>query len=132
MQMDRIPITEGIVSVVFVSRQNDIMQGVALGSKSGGIFLSDGSVVARVNIWDEVTLPRTVQHRVKCRDGELKIWNIYKATRDDDRTRADAWTNNAGMVVEVVSDTRRRYRCSDGIGAFDPNDFVFELVLEPT
>jgi hypothetical protein len=132
VQMDRIPIKEGVISVHFISKQGDILQGVALRVRTGGIVLSDGSTAMRVNIWDESGLPRLVQHKVQCPDGELRVWNIYKATADRDLTRADAWTNNAGMIVEEISNEMRRYHCSDGLGDFDPTDLVFEVRVEPS
>jgi len=125
--MDRININQGIVNVRFLSRGGDHLQGVTLKSPKGYVRLSDGTGVGRVNIWDEPELPRFVKHQVFCPDGELRLWNIYKATSDPDHGQADAWTNNAGMLVDQLGKYARRYRCSDGIGEFNPEDIVFEI-----
>jgi hypothetical protein len=125
--IDKINIARGAVIVRFLHRSGAHLQGVALKSAKGYVRLSDGSEEKRVNIWDEPGLPRTIKHEVFCPNGELLLWNIYKATNIEERTQSDYWTNNAGMIIETVTDHCRRYRCSDGIGSFMPDDLVFEI-----
>jgi len=130
IQMDRIPIKQGAITIRFISSEATKLQGVALKSPKGFIKLSDGSHARRVNVWYERDLPSSVRHEITCPDGELRVWNIYKVTTDEDRTRSEAWTNNAGMVVEDVSAAKRRYRCSDGLGDFSLADLTFEIEID--
>jgi len=124
VQMDRIPIRRGKVTVTF--RRAVVDQGVALKSAKGGIRLSDGRDVPLLNIWSEPNLPLQVEHDVTCPDGGLRVWNIYRVRHPNGTTTEDAWTGNAGMIVEIVGSNRRYYRCSDGPGEFDPA-FEFEI-----
>jgi hypothetical protein len=130
VQMDRIPIKCGTVTVSFLSAKSPAAQGVAFKSAKGGIKLSDGKKVKLVYVWDEKKLPKVVRHEVVCPDGVLRLWNIYKIGDERDLTRADAWTNNAGMVIDELGLNKRRYRCSDGLGEFDPDDLIFEVEWE--
>ena len=130
VQMDRISLRRGVVAVHFISSPQSILQGVAFQSDKGAIKLSDGSGVKRVYIWHEMDLSPIIRHEVECPNRELKLWNVYKATTNPDRTIADAWTNNAGMIVQEISKERRRYYCSDGVGDFSKQDLVFEIEIE--
>jgi hypothetical protein len=131
VQMDRIAIRRGIITVTFLERKPSVPQGVALKSAKGFIKLSNGRKEKLVYVWDEEHLPKTVDHEVSCPDGELRIWNIYKANSEKDVRKADAWTNNAGMIVEDITSQKRRYRCSNGIGEFDPTDLILEIAWQP-
>lgn len=124
VQMDRIPIHNGIITVRFRCAAAD--NGVALKAASGKIFLSDGRHVPLLHIWNELHLPLNVTHVVSCPNKELRIWNIYRSKHPDGSVTEDAWTGNAGMIVEMINSAHRRYRCSNGTGAFDPS-FEFEI-----
>lgn len=124
IQMDRVPIRSAVVIVRLLNGWEN--QGVALKAHSGSILLSDGSNSGLVHIWADNGLSQTVSHSVDCPTGELRVWNIYRTTHPDGSTTEDAWTGNAGMIVDILSDRSRRYRCSDGKGLFDPS-FIFEL-----
>jgi hypothetical protein len=127
IQMDRVPIRAANVRIQFLKRTGKVPNGITIKSQKGHILLSDGEKVKGVNIWDQKDLPREVEHAVLCPDGQLLVWNIYHAIANEPLTRGEAWTGNAGMIIEKVSANKRRYRCSDGIGDFDPTDLVFEL-----
>lgn len=124
VQMDRLPVHEARVTIKFL--QGDGGQGVALKSAKGSITLSDGHSASLVHIWNEPNLPSEVTHFVRCPDGELRIWNIYRVKHPTGEVTEDAWTGNAGMIVEHVAERKRHYRCSSGPGHFDPN-FEFEI-----
>lgn len=62
----------------------------------------------------------------ECQTGRLKVWNIYRVGHPSGVTE-DQWTGNAGMVLAAETPESRRYRCSDGVGAFDLSDFEFEV-----
>lgn len=125
-QMDRIPIVTGEINLKFLNNIANC-QGVAIKSKRGGIRVSDGKWVNLLYVWDDPNLPRVVTHQVKCPDGELRIWNIYRTQHLTGAITTDSWTGNAGMIIEVCGGRCRRYRCSSGAGRFNPDEFKFQL-----
>jgi hypothetical protein len=129
IQMDRIPVTECFVTIEMLGDQTGRF-GVALKSRMGGIELSDGRLVKLLYTWNEPRLPSKVAHRVECPDGELRVWNIYRVNHSTGHVSEDAWTGNAGMIVEQITDNKRLYHCSSGPGSFDPEEFKFELSWE--
>src|SRR6185295_8925480 len=120
------PIHLGMIRVSLTSPP-DGRNAVCLKSDNGGIHLSDGSKAKRLHIWNDPGLPSVVEHRVDCRDGQLKVWNIYRVLHPEGATTEDSWTGNAGMILRQEGSQKRSYRCSDGIGEFDPNDFTFTV-----
>jgi len=126
IQMDEISIRSGDITLAFLERNATAFCGVALKSTKGHIELSDKKKVTLLYVWDLPELSGAIQYKVDCPDGILKVWNIYKIDNDRDLTKAEAWTNNSGIIVEVLGVNRRRYRCSDGIGEFEP-EFIFEI-----
>lgn len=127
IQLDEIPIVQGEVVISFLARNTSMIQGVALKAPKGGVIRSDGKKTELLFIWDRTDLPKVVRHQVICPGGLLKIWNIYKIKDDGDLTKADAWTNNSGMVVSLLGQNKRRYCCSNGRGEFDPGDLKAEV-----
>ncbi len=129
VQMDIIPVRKAIVTVTFISEASEIPMGIALKSNKGEIYLSNKKKEKTVYIWNLPDLPKVINHEVTCPDGILKVWNIYQITVGEP-THADFWTNNAGMIIEIINDKQRKYYCSDGIGAFNKQDLVFQLEWE--
>ncbi len=127
IQLDRISVGKGTVEIRFISTNSNYLEGVALQAQDGHLVLSDGSKTQRVYTWFEKTLPSTVTYEVESNEKELRVWNIYKASGSSDRTQADAWTNNAGMVVHANTPLKKRYHCSDGMGEFCMDNLVFEI-----
>jgi len=123
VQQDIIDINRGVVDITFLSESGPVLCGLALKSAKGYIVLSDGSKRRLVFIWNQPNLPERTTHEVRCPDGQLRIWNIYQVNKAE-LTKADYWTNNAGMVVELIGENQRKYSCSDGIGPFDKTDMV--------
>ena len=130
IQCDSIAIRAGIVTVRLFGVANGT-QGACLKTDKGHIELSDGSKTRKVNIWHEPSLPSLVQHKVECRTGKLKLWNIYRVHHPTTVTE-DQWTGNAGMVLISQTAESRKYKCSDGVGPFDPSDFEFEVQWSET
>jgi hypothetical protein len=124
VQMDRLPIHDATVTLRFLRGQSG--NGVALKSANGFITLSDDRSSSLIHIWNEPNLPSEVTHFVRCPDGELRVWNIYHVQHPGGQVTEDAWTGNAGMIVENIAERKRHYRCSAGPGNFDPN-FEFEI-----
>jgi hypothetical protein len=126
VQMDCIPIFSGVVTIHFLGANNR-MFGVAMKSPIGRIELSDGTHTKTVISWDEPGMPRSVEYAVACPDGELRLWNVYRVVHLSGEITEDAWTGNAGMLVETLGGNTRRYKCSSGPGKFSPDEFSFEV-----
>ena len=128
-QIDRLPLTDAQVTVRFCSPPKDApLQGVRLNAGKGGtITLSDSSTSQTLYVWHAVTLPPEATHRVHCANGTLIVCNIYGMEHRPGFVTEDCWTGNAGMEVLESTATMRRYRCSDGVGDFDPTDLEFEI-----
>ncbi len=128
-QMDRIRVRRARVRIVANAASDG--QGIALKASSGSIKLSDGRDVPLLHIWFDPGLPSEVVHEVDCREGELRVWNIYRTVHPNGTATEDAWTGNAGMVISEKLPTRRRYLCSPGTAAgFEPQlDVVLEVLV---
>ncbi|HXK59524.1 MAG TPA: hypothetical protein PLP42_06460 [Acidobacteriota bacterium] len=124
IQMDRIPIRAGRVVIQFLDPPTGV-HGVAIKAKGGGIELSDGRWVELVHLWDEPGFPRRIEHNVDCPEGWLRLWNIYRTKHKTGEVTEDAWTGNAGMIVDYADAGVRRYRCSAGPDEFNPDNFKF-------
>ncbi|MCC6699388.1 MAG: hypothetical protein IT365_27430 [Candidatus Hydrogenedentes bacterium] len=126
IQCDRLAISKGIVKLRFLSEATG-KQGVALKAKKGGIRMSDGKRVQRLNIWHETNLPPNVEYEVECPTGELTLWNIYRMQHPDGSMTEDEWTGNAGMIIVEQKNGYRRYGCSDSFDTFSPANLEFEV-----
>lgn len=126
IQLDTIPIHKGIVSIRFISILNGEF-GVVLKSKNGYIVLSEGRHTKCLFTWNEPKLPRIINYEVNCTDGKLRVWNVYKVHHHTGEVTEDAWTGNAGMIVENRNRYARLYKCSSGLGEFNPEEFLFEI-----
>jgi hypothetical protein len=125
-QMDIIPITTGVLTIEFIKISSRIRQGVAIKVDKGAIAVSEEKNAKLIHVWHGDDLPLVVEHSVESRGSFVKIWNIYNINGSN-LAQGDCWTNNAGMVVEVLGVSHRRYYCSDGIGEFNPTDMIFEI-----
>jgi hypothetical protein len=128
VQMLRVPMNRGRVTIRFLG-QPTTTNGVVLKCAAGGIKLSDGRRVKSVKVWDDPNLPRDVVHEVECLDGELRIWNVYRVEHKNGVFSEDSWTGNSGMVIVHNESGVLRCCCSSGLGAFDPSEFVFEVLI---
>ncbi|MDZ7653984.1 MAG: hypothetical protein U5L03_16205 [Burkholderiaceae bacterium] len=126
VQMDRIAVRRGMVSVR--ASRACAGQGIALKAPSGAIWLSDGKAVPLLHVWFDPGLPLTVTHEVDCRDGELRVWNIFRTVHPNGAVTEDKWTGNAGMAIVDSQPSRRHYRCSPGTAeSFNPQ---LEVTIE--
>ena len=82
VQLDNILVHKGTIRVSMTSQLNG-KHGVCLKNDKGGILLSDESRTKRLHIWNNPELPSVVEHRIDCRDGQLKVWNIYRVTHPE-------------------------------------------------
>lgn len=131
VQIDRLQVPSRCrVVVAFVgSEPYEHHAAVLAVRKPGKIFLSDGSGVSAVAIWDQVGLPRLVEHDVDG-SGSLEIYNKYRTRHGEGFVTEDSFTGNAGMIVSVLSENARRYECSGGMGDQSFADLVFEVSWE--
>jgi hypothetical protein len=129
IQMDRMAIPENCEVVVDFAGERVYQNEAAVIAvrKPGRIFLSDGSAVKAVAIWDVPDLPRTASHRVESGGCLLEIYHKYRTFHSPEFATEDSFTGNAGMIVSEVDANRRRYQCSNGPGEFSPTDLVFEV-----
>jgi hypothetical protein len=98
--------------------------------KKGKIHLSDGSAVRVLEHRDVPGKPRWARHKIEPKGEALLVYNSYVVTRNG-RDFIESWTGNAGMIVDPISPTTRRYRCSNGIGPFSASDIHFEVSILP-
>ena len=127
IQMDCIPLKKGKISINFKGGNSQILCGIAIKSAKGSILLSDGNKAKTIYIWDEYSLPKTVDYEVYCPDGKLKIWNIYRIEHKSGLITEDYWTNNAGIKINKTTENSREYSCSHGLGEIDLDNFIFEI-----
>jgi hypothetical protein len=121
-----------VVEVRFLGDEFFKRQSVRLSvKKTGKISLSDGSTTKVLAIYDEQSLPRFARHLLDPKRDSLLVYNSYFKLRGGEEF-AESWTGNAGMIVTPISETVRRYECSDGNGAFDRTNLIFEVEILPS
>ncbi|MCA8911894.1 MAG: hypothetical protein KDB82_09330 [Planctomycetes bacterium] len=113
--------------VEFLDSESERPGGVRIEVPGGLIHLPDGSASKLLYVWDEQGLARRVSYDVESPSGEVLISNLYRIRHNSGLVTEDGWTGNAGMVVTKKSKKKRLYRCSDGMGEFNPNDHVFTV-----
>ena len=123
-QMDRLPIKDAQVVIKFITQNED--WGIALKSSKGSIILEKGEKVKLLHIWSDPKYEAEVSYDVKCPDGELKVWNIYKTRHSSGFVTVDQWTYNSGMILVKETPSSRLYSACCEIGPFSPN-FQFEI-----
>ncbi len=82
--------------------------------------------------WREDHLEDVVEYPFFSQDGQLWIWNVYETVYPSGEKLVEKWTENAGLWVEIVSESERVYHCSHGMA--NPPDFgslVFKVSIRP-
>ena len=125
--MDRLAVRRARVTISAAAVREG--QGLALKAPpNGAIRLTDGRDVRLLHVWFDQGLPLCVTHEVDCKDGELRVWNIYRTRHPNGTVTEDAWTGNAGMTIVGSTENWRRYSCSPGTADhFDPQ---LEVLIE--
>jgi hypothetical protein len=79
----------------------------------------------QLDLWSD-TAPSVVEIMCESTDGLVRIYSIWQSGR---RPGVESRTQTSGMVVDLLSDGSRRYRCND-IG-FDPDfsKLVFRISI---
>lgn len=124
VQLDKIPLHEGTITLT--AHQEDADQGISIKADNGYIELRDGTRCKRLHVWFPPKVPLTVTYPVKSKTGMIRLWNIYRIRHSSSFVTEDSWTANAGMIVDVLSERKRRYSCSRAPGPFAPT-FVVDV-----
>jgi hypothetical protein len=79
------------------------------------VLSANGVEAPQLDLWQD-TAPPVVEVRCESTDGLLRLYNIWQSGRGPG---VESRSATSGMLVEVLEDGSRRYRCHD-IG-FDPD-----------
>lgn len=100
---------------------------MASGCQIGDRRSADGERGERpeLDLWPD-TAPSVVEIMCESTDGFVRIYNIWQSGR---RPGVESRSHTSGMVVDLLPDGSRRYRCND-IG-FDPDfsKLVFRISI---
>ncbi len=120
----------GVVRGEFLSSIGDVEQGFDL-KLDGQLRLEKGEEVSLLRTWNDSRYEPSVEYPFHSNDGQLWVWNVYKARYPEGHVVEERWTENAGMWVEYVSPTERVYHCSHGM-AHPPNfqSLVFKITIK--
>jgi hypothetical protein len=121
----------GIVRIDFLSKKNDVAQGVDLKIEEGALRLMGGIEVPLLRTWADDRYEASVEYAYHSKSGRLCVWNVDKLKFPQGQTREEKWTGNAGFWVEEIHD-QRVYHCSHGVA--DQPDFdslVFRVTVVP-
>lgn len=108
--------------LTFVRARSSPVQGACIKLKTGKIDIAE-QLLAEPVLWLD-TAPPTVDFACANRkQSELRIWNCWR----DDNDVMNAWTGNAGLIVDEQADGRVLLRCNSRL------ELTFEdLILELT
>ncbi|WP_369952256.1 hypothetical protein [Ralstonia syzygii] len=127
VNMFRRPVKPGqVFDLRFVQGVGLPKQGLRIKVKDGTVFINNQEIKEAI-VWKE-SAPK--QLSIECRlkkkidTSELRIWNCWL----DSGGVTQAWTGNAGMIVEEVSDGVTLH-CSAGSGDFDPSALEVKLIF---
>jgi hypothetical protein len=121
----------GFVRIDFLSRKNDVEQGVDIKIEKGALRLSGGEEVSLLRTWADDRFEDSVEYPYHSKSGRLCVNNVYKLKFPHGHTREEKWTGNAGFWIEEIHD-QRVYHCSHGVA--DQPDFdslVFRVTVVP-
>lgn len=128
---DTFSVPSNCVLTLTLQRWNhSIRQGVELEVESGGLQLRDGTTVRRLRTWCDPHFEDEMTYPLISRTGYLTTWNVYDQPRGLE-IRAEYWTANSGMWVEVEGPSRT-YHCSAGPSSPPTfEDLVFTVRIDP-
>ena len=120
--MDRFPVAKNDRITVRIERiDSDWKQGLKIAT--GGSFRVNGKhFQGGIVLWSD-TVPPEVAIDVSSSEGNIQIRNVW----DTGDGVTQSLHNGAGMLVDQVSESRRRYRCNDGRPDEDFNDIIFTV-----
>jgi hypothetical protein len=122
----------GIVRIDFLSRKNDLEQGVDLKVDKGALRLSGGEEVTLLRTWADDRYEDSVEYPYHSKSGQLWVHNVWKLRFPQGPTRVEKWTGNAGLWIEEIDDRQRIYHCSHGEASQpDFDSLVFRVTVFP-
>ena len=108
VKLEALPISDGqIVRLIFEGGTSPWRQGVWLSTE--GMLNANGVQAPQLNLWRD-TAPAVVEVTCESTDGLLRFYNIWHSGR---KTGAESQSHTSGMLVEILEDESRRYRCND-------------------
>lgn len=117
----------GVLRIEFVSSRRGMKQGIDTELDRGWIRLPKGEAVAHLRTWNGPGLPHFVEYPFEAPDMRIWVSNIYEQQRGAVYV-TERWTGNAGMIVSVLDNGTRLYRCSCGdLAAPDFDSLVVRL-----
>ncbi|ARU61611.1 hypothetical protein CBW65_11755 [Tumebacillus avium] len=117
------------VTLELISANSELEQGieVSVDSRKGEVEFSEGKV-KRPIFWTNFA-PDQIPFVCypKKQDGILRIWNVWCYPGEKE---PNAWINNAGIVIEPISDSESILHCSNGYGDVDFSNLVFRVTIQ--
>jgi hypothetical protein len=108
--------------LTMVSAREPPLQGIRIKLETGQIHISGHEPLGDVVLWTN-TAPKSVVFRCQCKKpSELRLWNCWQ----DEQNVMQAWTGNAGIVIEESAKGMVRLMCNSR-HALTFEDLVLEL-----
>jgi hypothetical protein len=124
VKLEALPIAAGqVVHVAFEATSSPWRQGVRVATE--GALTANDVTAAQLDLWTD-TAPPAVEIMCEATDGLIRIYNIWQSGR---RPGVESQSHTSGMLIDLLPDGSRRYRCND-IG-FDPDfsKLVFRISI---
>lgn len=124
VKVETLPIAPGqVIRLAFEGGESRWRQGVRLATE--GALMANEVSAPQLDLWPD-TAPSVVEIMCESTDGFVRIYNIWQSGR---RPGVESRSHTSGMVVDLLPDGSRRYRCND-IG-FDPDfsKLVFRISI---
>jgi hypothetical protein len=114
VKIEALPIAAGqVVRLAFEGGDSPWRQGVRVATE--GALVAYDVEGPQLDFWSD-TAPPLVDIACKSTDGLVRIYNIWHSGR---RPGVESQSHTSGMIVDLLPDGSRRYRCND-IG-FNPD-----------
>lgn len=110
----------------------DATVGFDLEPNAGWIMLEDRSRLKALRVWDDRQYEPSEEYGFSSSSQSLFVWNVYRTPLPHGQFREEKWTENAGMLVDAVSEDTIRLHCSPGFSKSpDFENLVFSITVRP-
>lgn len=121
--LDVVPVSTGDICRIGLESTNSAWrQGIWIGTQ--GLLRVNDVESAQIVIWRD-SAPASVDIEVIESDGNLRVYNIWDSGRGIKDHESQSMTS--GMIIDVLNDGTRRYRCNDIGYEPDFDKLVFTL-----
>ena len=123
---------KGRLTITIESARPNLRQGIEIQVPGGGLYLLDGTLLSRMQMWSEEGLSDTMTYPYVAPGGKILSCNVYEQTlRGMHEPRVERWGDWAGMWIEDPSANERIYHCNHG-NTNPPRfeDLVYRLTVE--